>query len=132
MKRFLNTALAGALIAVFAAGCDDFVQGIDDPIDQIPDPALTDESQVQFLENGIKQRFSLGWGMTQVLAEALSDAYVIGGPNATFPACELADECEILRGNNSSSNANARFGQHTYLAECLIERNSGIGSFESE
>lgn len=132
MKRFLNTALAGALIAVFAAGCDDFVQGIDDPIDQIPDPALTDESQVQFLENGIKQRFSLGWGMTQVLAEALSDAFVFGGSNATFPTFEQADECAFLRDNNSSSNAMARIGQAAYLADNLIERISDIGSFESE
>src|SRR5690625_4368781 len=104
MKRFLTTALAGALIAVVAAGCDDFVQGIDDPIDQIPDPALTDESQVQFLENGIKQRFSLGWGMTQVLAEALSDAFVFGGSNATFPTFEQADERAFLSAHSARRN----------------------------
>jgi starch-binding outer membrane protein, SusD/RagB family len=131
MKRLLHTALLGAFFAIVVTGCADFVQGIDDPIDQIPDPLLTDESQVLFLENGVKQRFALGWGQTIVLAEGLSDAFRFGGSNATFPTFEQAHLCDFLTDNNSSSNAMLRLGQSAYLADNLIERVNAIGTFEN-
>jgi starch-binding outer membrane protein, SusD/RagB family len=131
MKRVLNTALFGLFVAVFATGCADFVQGIEDPIDQIADPLLTSEAQVPFLENGIKQRFSLGYSQTLVLAEGLSDAFRFGGSNATFPTFEQAATCDFLTDNNSSTNALLRVGQFAYLADNLIERIDAIGTFEN-
>jgi starch-binding outer membrane protein, SusD/RagB family len=122
MRKYLNKALCGALLAVMVTGCADFVQGIEDPIDQIPDPLLTDEAQVPFLENGIKQRFSLAWDQTTILAEGHSDAFVFGGSNATFPTFRQADECDYLTDNNSATNALLRIGQFAFLADNLIER----------
>lgn len=126
MKRYLHTALFGALMAIMVTGCADFVQGIDDPIDQIPDPLLTAEAQVIFLENGVKQRFSTAWDQTIILAEGLSDAFVFGGSNATFPTYQQADDCDFLTDNNSSSNALLRIGQFAFLADNLIERVNAI------
>jgi starch-binding outer membrane protein, SusD/RagB family len=122
MRKYLNKALCGALLAVMVTGCADFVQGIEDPIDQIPDPLLTNEAQVPFLENGIKQRFSLAWDQTIILAEGHSDAFRFGGSNATFPTYQQADDCDYLTDNNSSTNALLRIGQFAYLADALIDR----------
>ncbi|MFW5973665.1 MAG: hypothetical protein ACOCTG_06700, partial [Bacteroidota bacterium] len=130
MKRILNTVLLGAVVAMSVTGCADYVQGIDDPIDQIPDGALTSEAQVPFLVTGIQQRFSNAYDQTTVLAEGLSDAFVFGGSNATFPTFQQADQCDFLLDNNSSTNALSPLGQFAFLADNLMERVEEIGTFD--
>lgn len=132
MKRILQSVLLGAFVAFTGAGCTDFVQGIDDPIDQTADPNLTSESEIAFLVTGVKQRFSNAYDQTTVMAEGHSDAFVFGGSNATFPTYRQADQCEYLLDNNSSTNALSPLGQFAFLADNLVERVADIGTFEDE
>lgn len=129
MKRFFASLVIGGTLALGATGCSDWVQDIEDPIDVIADNLLTAEQQIQFQMNGVERTFAVAYGLTSVLAEGQSDAFVFGGSNATFPTFQQADQCDYLLDNNSNTNALLQVGRFRLFADTLLARVAAVGTF---
>jgi tetratricopeptide (TPR) repeat protein len=121
IKKFLGACI---LLALPIAGCKDYVQNIDPPIDLIKDEFLNDEKQVDFLITGLSNRFANVYSNVTLQAGGLSDEMIFDNrvPNATFPTFLQIDEGDPLLDNNSVSNLLTAMGSYRFHADNLVER----------
>lgn len=108
-----------------AVSCSDFVGGIDEPIDDITDDALTTEEQVPFLETGVLALFSQTHDNLSVTVDGLSDALQFdsdGNSLATFPTYAELDQGAITFDNNSVDGVYSNLNEMRFLADDLIRR----------
>ena len=105
--------------------CDSIVDDVQDPINSVDDPELTDASQIDFLTTGVRARFHNVHDNVTVFSSLLSDQFIFGGDiggGATFPTYQQLDVGAPAEDNNSIDGALNHLGQHRYLADNLIER----------
>lgn len=104
--------------------CADYAQGVARPIDLITDDLLNDESQVQFLTNGVQRQFSLAYAQMTSLAGVHADEFLFDTrvPNATFPTFLDIDLGIIQLDNNSVNNQWTTLGNMRFTADNFAER----------
>lgn len=124
LKKYLLAM--GVVIAgvVGLYSCSDYAKGVSAPIDLITDTQLNDESQVQFMINGVQRQFSLRYAQMTTLAGGLSDEFFYDTrvPNATFPQFGEIDLGVIGLDNNSGNNQWAALGTMRFNADALASR----------
>ncbi|MEM1270893.1 MAG: hypothetical protein AAGI08_12695 [Bacteroidota bacterium] len=127
MKRFFFTSAVAGLM-LFGAGCDSFVQDVEDPIDVIVDELLTTESQVPFLITGVQGRFAEAHDRLTAYSGGLSDELIFDErvPNATFPSFNDMDLGTIEPDNNSVDGVYNGLGEARLFADNLLERIQAI------
>lgn len=138
MRKLIATLAVLALIVL--PGCDSFVEGVDEPPDNIADEVLNDASQIPFLMNGVQARFAQSHDQISLAAGLLSDAQVFGrNGDATFPTYRNLDVGDPALNSNTVDNAFNVLGEYRYLADNLIERvnaidalGEGEGGFDSD
>jgi hypothetical protein len=106
------------------AGCDSFVEGVDDPIDVIPDESLTDESQIEFVIAGVETSFATSYGAVSTRAGVLSDELIFDrrNPHATNPFDEAIDTGDIPLDSPHTLELHTRLGRFRATADDLIRR----------
>ncbi len=124
MKKYLlvlSVATAGIL---GVNSCAEYAQSIARPIDLITDDQLNNESQVQFLSNGVQRQFSLCYAQATSLSGALSDEFLFDTrvPNATFPTFDEVNSGIIQLDNNSVNGLWALLGNMSFTADNFAER----------
>ncbi len=120
LQRFLLLFL----FPIILLSCDEFVNDVEPPIDQIDSDKLTDESQMRFLIAGVQQRFATTYDQTIVLADGLSDAFFfdLNVPGATFFSFEDIDFADIRPENASVEAQFQDLGELRFLADDLLRR----------
>lgn len=109
---------------VGGTSCATYVQDVAPLIDVINDAQLNDETQVQFLSNGVQRQFSLSYSQMTSLVGGLSDEFIFDArvPNATFPTFLDIDLGLIQLDNNSANNQWAALGNMRFNADKFAER----------
>jgi starch-binding outer membrane protein, SusD/RagB family len=112
------------LLTLGAAGCDSFVENVDDPINTVDDALLNNQNQVNFIVAGVQSQFALVYGQLGVFSGGLSDELffdrnVIG---ATYPQYDEMDRGDILVNNNSVIEVERDLGQLRLYADTLVGR----------
>lgn len=127
----MTTLLAGLLLL---PACEDFVQGVDDPIDTANPASVQSEDQMQFFMDGVRGRFHITHDVTVVIAEGLSDALVFDqrATDATFPTFRDIDLGEITFENNSVDGPFDQLGRALFLAEELLTTAANIDFEDAE
>ncbi|MFM8473869.1 MAG: hypothetical protein ACKOBV_10170, partial [Candidatus Kapaibacterium sp.] len=128
-----NTSRALWFVALlFAAGCRDFVQNIDAPIDSINDDQLDQVSELPFLINGVKVQYSSAISQLSVLSGGLSDEleFSLDIRGATFPTYDELETGQVNLNNTSVDNALVAVGQLRILADTLISRVARLDSLK--
>ncbi len=122
--RMLCRLLLALLLMGMVSACNDFVNDVDPPVDQIDGNRLTQESQMPFLMAGVQQRFATTYGQTIVLADALSDALFFDSevPGAVLRSFEDIDFGEIELDNSSVEAQFVDLGELRFLADDLLRR----------
>ncbi len=121
-KIVLSVFVAGL---IWVSGCEDFVQGVDDPIDVVSSEQLNSEDQVPFFRNGVIGRFDITHDALTVIAGGLSDALEFDSENvrdATFPTFRDIDNGDIQFDNNSVDGPFNSLGQARFLADDFLSR----------
>lgn len=132
--RTLNNLLLSVLLLALLA-CDSIVDDVQDPIDSVDDPELTDASQIDFLTTGVQARFHNVHDNVSVFSSILSDQFIFGGDiggGATFPTYQQLDVGAPAEDNNSIDGALNHLGQHRYLADNLLERVAEVDELDPE
>lgn len=115
-------------LALLISACEDFTSSVDPFIDRVKDEQFDVESQVPFLINGVKARFSTAHDMLVVDAELLSDAMFFDSnlPGATYPTFAEIDDGDIQLDNSSVHNPTMDLGELRFFSDNLVERVEGI------
>lgn len=131
MKNTLYLFLIAFGFVGFTA-CADWAEGIDDPIDQLTDDNLNDESVIPFVVTGVQARFTQTHDRLTCEAGGLADELIFDDavPNATFPTYREIDTGDILLDNNTVDGTYSNLNEARYYADNLLERVDGIGTFD--
>ncbi|MFO7891154.1 MAG: hypothetical protein R6V04_12560 [bacterium] len=113
---------------VFITACDEFATSVDPLIDQVEDELLSNESEINFVINGVHTEFTDAVEQIQLLSGLLADELIFDErvPNATFPTFRNIDNGEIQYTDNSVDGCFNALGQMRFFADNLIERAEGI------
>lgn len=113
---------------LFISACEDYITNIEPVIDRAQDELLTSESQVTFLANGVKQRFSTTASQIACLMDLQSDQMIYTGKIATasFPTFEEIDKGEILIDNATVAGIYQAVGQMRKYADDFVRRLGAI------
>jgi hypothetical protein len=124
--------LAVVLLSLIShLGCDAFVEGVDDPVELIPDDELTDELRVDLLVNGVKRNFSLVYGRISTHAGLLSDE-LVSNPDASNAFGEPVDNGVISLDNEIAGDLHSFMGSLLARSGELIRRLDAIDFTDAE
>lgn len=128
-KRILSLALSGLMLA--AAGCEDWVQNVEDPINLVPEQELANEERLNFLLTGVKGSFAETHDELTVQADGLSDQQVFDRdlPQATFPSYDRLERGAIAIDDGTINN---ELGQMRFYADNLLDVADEIGSVSAD
>jgi tetratricopeptide (TPR) repeat protein len=140
-KLFLLTLTIGLVLA--ATSCENYVQNIQKPIDDVGDDDLNEPSDVSFLITGVETAWAIAWDEHTVFADGLSDqlGFTRDISQATYPTFEQLDNAwregfgmnPLIPQNNSTENIMDQLAQLRLYADTLIERvNNRITFTEDE
>lgn len=112
--------VAAILIGLILVSCEDYVQGVDDPINTIPDSEIENQESISFLLTGLKGSFAETHDELTVNASGLSDEQVFDRdvPQATFPSYDRLDSGDFLSDDGTINN---ELGEFRFLADNLLE-----------
>jgi hypothetical protein len=134
MKRYMIffIILSFSLLMCWSS-CKDYATEVDPLINQVEDERLTDESQISFVINGVKTRFSTNYDVLVLLSGLLSDELFFDSnvPNATFPTFNDIDLGDITKDNNSVDGCYNSLGELRFFSDDLLRRIGEI-SFTNE
>lgn len=130
MKKSILGLLSLALL-FGVAGCQDWVQDVDDPIDAAPEDNLTQPNRIDFLLTGVKGTFAETHDQITLLADGLSDQQVFDRnlPQATFPSF---DRLESAQPNLDDGTVNDELGELRFYSDNLIAKINEIGDVPAE
>lgn len=130
MKRYI-TLLLLALVSLATYSCQDLVNNVDPPIDQVNSDKLTTENQIPFLITGVQTRFSTTYDRLALQSGGLSDEEIFDQnvPNATFPTFRQIDNGAIELDNNSVDGVFNDLGELRFFSDDLVRR---VGEIEFE
>ncbi len=122
MKR--KVAVAILFMLVLCVACSDFVENVDPLIDKIEDDQLNDESQLDFLINGVMANFAVSHGDIILLADGLSDQIFF---NTNIPGAILPKFFQIEHGTIQFDNSDVTVvfrvaGELRFQADDLLRR----------
>lgn len=125
------TAFLSIVIVAATTGCQEWVQGVDDPIDAAPEDQLVSPERIEFLLTGVKGSFAETHDEITLLADGLSDQQVFDRnlPQATFPSY---DRLESGTPNVDDGNVNTPIGQMRFYADNLVAKVNEIGDVPGE
>jgi len=130
MKRLqFLMAFSTLLMALMAmSACTEFSESVDPLIDQVADPDLSRETQLNFLITGVQVRFATTHDNVMVLASGLSDEFIFDSnvPNATFPTYRDIDDGVITLENNSVDAAYNPLGELRFFSDDLVRRTGAL------
>jgi starch-binding outer membrane protein, SusD/RagB family len=117
-------AAMGAMLLICFSGCEKFVQGVEPPLDSIPDDELNTESQAPFLIAGVKGTFNKTYSQLSLLAGGLSDELKFSRnvPGASSMAYEQIDHGSIALDNEDAEYAIELLGRLRLYADGLVTR----------
>jgi hypothetical protein len=123
MKK-INLFIQISIFSFISITCKDYVTNVDPLVTATEDSNLNNESQVQFLINGVETHFAHALGQVDVCAGGLSDAFFFDRnvPAATYPSFAEIDAGNINLTNNSIDYAYNAAGQLRYYSDDLIRR----------
>lgn len=123
MKK-VNLFIQIIILSFISISCRDFVTNVEPLVTATEDSNLNNESQVQFLINGVETSFAFTLGQVDVCAAGLSDAFFFDSnvPAATYPSFEDIDIGDIHLANGSVGSAYDAVGQLRYYSDDLIRR----------
>lgn len=123
MKKYIILTLL-FVVSLGLYSCNDLVNDVDPPIDQVEDEKLTSEVQVPFLITGVQTRFSTTYDRLALQSGGLSDEEIFDQnvPNATFPTFRQIDNGEIELDNNSVDGVFNDLGELRFFADTLVSR----------
>jgi len=124
MKKQLLILVPFLILTIVWTACEDYSTNVDPLIDAVEDYRLSDESQVQFLINGLNTRFATTHDILLVCVELLSDGMFFDSniPNATYPTFFDIDAGDITYDNNSVDNAATPLNELRFMADDLVRR----------
>ena len=122
------------VLALVWTACEDYSTGVDPLIDAVEDYRLSDESQVEFLVNGVLTRFATAHDVNLLLVGLLSDemAFDPNVPNATYPTFNDINKGEITYDNNSIDGGSDNLNELRFMADDLVRRATEDITFENE
>ena len=123
MKK-LNLIIKIIILSFISITCRDYVTNVEPLVTATEDSNLNNQSQVQFLINGVETNFAYTLGQVDVCAGGLSDAFFFDNnvPAATYPTFEDIDLGNIHLANASVADAYNSVGQLRYYSDDLIRR----------
>lgn len=123
MNNIILKSLALAAL-VGLASCNDFVQGIEQPISSVDDALLNNPNQIPFLMAGVRAQFNTVVTDITVDAAALSDEMIFDPnvPGATYTQFAEMESGNILLDNTSIETTAIYLGQLRLYADTLIAR----------
>lgn len=126
-----SSILLIVFLLISTAGCDTYVENVDQPINSIDDSQLNDESQVGFIIKGVQSRFSTTYDRIAVFAGGISDEFIFDQnvPNASFQPFLQMDLADISFANIENDALYHDLGELRFFADKLGERIDAI-SFE--
>ena len=112
------------------SACNDWVNDIEQPINDVGDDNLNTPGDVEFLVTGVKNSFSVVWDETSIYAGGMSDelAFTRDIQQATYPTFEALDLAEtggtnpLVSQNNSTEAIMEELAQLRLYADTLVER----------
>lgn len=132
LKILFATLLAATMLLVLNS-CEDYVNNISAPINDVADDNLNSPSDIPFLVNGIKTAWVITWDEHTLFTDGMADAFEFTRDirNATYPTYEALDQARtqesgfvnpLLPANNSTEAIYEELGRFRLLADTLIER----------
>lgn len=129
-NKIINSILIGFLSIFLLVACNDFVQNIDEPIDNIDGKVLNTPGDIQGLAVGLLNTWSLTWDEHSLFMDGMSDAmgFTRDIRQATYTSYEALDLAEIAGKNplNDQNNSTAaifsQLGRLRLLSDTLITR----------
>jgi len=114
--------------------CEDWVNGVEPLIDKIEDSQLDNESQVDFMIDGVRARFSSTTDIMTILTGLLSDElfFSFDLPGASYPQYYDIDVGVITLDNNSIQSQLDAVGELRFFADDLVDRASNRITFTDQ
>lgn len=131
MKKYKIYGLLLAFITLgFLNSCNDYVQDIEEPIDNVADKDLDTPEDIAFLTIGVLNEWALTWDEHSLFADGMSDAMEFTNDikQATYPTYDALDKALIqgsnplLPSNNSTEAIFSELGRVRLYADTLITR----------
>lgn len=129
-NRIINSLVAGAFALFSLQACTDYVQNIEEPIDNVADGALNTPADVHFLAVGVLNTWATTWDEHSLFADGMSDAFEFTRDirQATYVTYEALDNA-IIQGynpliaqNNSTDAIFREIGRLRLYADTLVTR----------
>ncbi len=129
-NRIINSLVAGAFALFSMQACTDYVQNIEEPIDNVADAALNTPADVHFLAVGVLNTWATTWDEHSLFADGMSDAFEFTRDirQATYTTYEAIDNAIIqgsnplLAQNNSTESIFRELGRLRLYADTLVTR----------
>ncbi|NQT24142.1 hypothetical protein HQ585_02180 [candidate division KSB1 bacterium] len=134
MKRqWIFISIIISLMMLWTA-CEDWVNGVEPLIDKIEDSQLDNESQVDFMIDGVRARFSSTTDIMTILTGLLSDElfFSFDLPGASYPQYYDIDVGVITLDNNSIQSQLDAVGELRFFADDLVDRASNRITFTDQ
>lgn len=133
MTKYIKLIFATLVIGgIFFSlnSCEDYVNNIKSPINDIADEVLNTPEDVPFLITGVQTAWAITWDEHTLFADGMSDAFEFTRDiqQATYPTYEALDMAEIsgtnplIPDNNSTEGIYNELGRFRKHADLLIER----------
>ncbi len=140
-KLIMATLIIGSLIIALIS-CEDFVNDVEEPINDIADESLNTPQDAPFLITGVEAAFDIVWDETSNFAGGLSDEleFTRDIQQATFPTFEAIDLAEregtgsrnpLVPQNNSTETIMNELARLRLYADTLVYRVENRIDFDS-
>lgn len=141
--KIIFAAITLSAILFTMNSCEDYVNNIDSPINDVADDVLNTPQDVPFLVNGVKTAWVITWDEHTLFTDGMADAFEFTRDieQATFPTYEALDMAMTLESgagnpllpqNNSTEAIYAELGRFRKHADLLIERVENNITFTEE
>lgn len=141
IKIIVATILAATLIFGLNA-CEDYVNNIKSPINDVADEVLNTPDDIPFLITGVKTAWVITWDEHTLFTDAMADAFEFTRDieQATFPTYEALDLADppgegvnpLIPDNNSTEAIYLELGRFRKHADLLVERVENDIEFNAE
>jgi tetratricopeptide (TPR) repeat protein len=131
IKIMVATLIAATFIFGFSA-CEDYVNNIKAPINDVADEVLNTPEDVPFLITGVKTAWVITWDEHTLFTDGMADAFEFTRDieQATYPTYEALDLADppgvgvnpLIPDNNSTEAIYLELGRFRKHADLLIER----------
>ena len=142
MIKYLKLMITVAVLSLLAlTSCEDYVNNIEKPIDNLADDQLNEPEDIPFLVDGIKVSWIITWDEHSLFSDGMSDAmeFTFDISSATFTTYYSLDypfiqsqNYPLLPQNNSTEALYEELGRFRLHCDTLIERINNRMTFDDQ